>query len=102
MLLTLTPGLTLFVLFVTFIVGGLIGLLMGIRATWLCMWPRRSTPSVLSALPSVNGRVLGSKCLKPSNKYLRPFVVPHPPVWKNGRRLPPATGNLGRKPPNGS
>src|ERR1035437_5463146 len=99
---TLLPVLTQSDWWVIFIGGGLIGVLTGILRTWRYTRLRRSTLSVPSAPPSAPGRELASRPPKLSSNASHPYDAPLPPRWKNGQRLPPATGSLGRKPPSGS
>src|ERR1035437_483864 len=101
MSLTLTPVLIQFVSWGTYTIGGLTALLLIILVIWHCIRPQRSTPSVPSAPPSVNGQGLESKPRSLWSAGSGPFDAPLPPVWKNGQRLPPETGNLGKKPPSG-
>src|ERR1035437_6424424 len=102
MSLTLTPVLIQCVSWGICIVGGLIGLWMGILVIWLYMFHQRFTRFHRSAPPSVVGPGLESRPPELSNYVFNLYVAPRPPVWKNGRRLPPETGNLDRKPPSGS
>src|ERR1035437_1959008 len=106
MSLTLTPVLIQFVSWGTYTIGGLIGLLIITLVIWLYMWRPLSSRFHPSVPLSVNGPELGSKPPKLSNRDSlvpmdHPFDAPLPPRWKNGRRFPPANGNLGRKPPSG-
>src|ERR1035437_7085952 len=94
---TLLPVLTQSDWWVIFSGGGLIGVLTGILRTWHYTRLRRSTLSVPFVPPYAPGPGLGSKPPKPSSSASGPFDAPLPPRWKNGRRLPQGTGNLGRK-----
>src|ERR1035437_4528664 len=97
MSLTLTPVLIQCVSWGTYFIGGLTALLLIIQVIWHSIRPQRSMPSVRSAPPSVSGPGLASKPLKWLNRHSKRFDAPLLTRWKNGRRLPRGTGNLGRK-----
>src|ERR1035437_8244234 len=100
MSLTLTPVLIQFVSWGTYFIGGLTALLLIILLIWHFIPRQRCMPLAPSVPPCVVGPVSELRPLNPLNNASTQFDVPLPPRWKNGRRLPPATGSSGRKPPS--